>query len=119
VDGKWIIDEWHESSGEETYVVDKVLKGEHTVVVEYFERTGSAEVKVWIERQTTPTPTVTASPTATSSPTFTPSATPSPSATATPTATWTPAPSDTPSATPTATETPGGDTTPIPTDIVP
>jgi hypothetical protein len=100
VDGKWIIDEWHENSGDETYAVDKALKSEHTIVVEYYERSGSASIKVWIERQITPTPTMTATatPTATSTPTFTPTSTSAPDASATPT------PSDTP--TPTATEEP-------------
>ncbi len=121
VDGKWIIDEWSDSSGGTTYAVDQRLKGDHTVVVEYYEHTGGALVKLSIERQATPSPSPTPSPTstpsATSTPSQTPSLTPSASATEMPssTPTATPTPSDTPTSTPeeTATE------TPLPTDIGP
>jgi hypothetical protein len=121
VDGKRIIDEWHDSSGNAVFTADKALKGNHTVVVEYYERTGSAGVKVSIERLSTPTPTLTASPT----PTSTATATPSETSSSTPTATSTPTPSNTPTETaeptqtPTPTATPEAGESPVPTDIAP
>ncbi len=111
VDGKWMINEWHDGSGGTTYAVDQALKGDHTIVVEYYEHSGNASVKVWIERQAPPTPTLTPSPTPT------PSMTPSPSATST----ETPTPAATATPTDTATSTPEGAPTdaPAPTDVAP
>lgn len=116
VDGKWIINEWHDGGGT-TYAVDQKLKGDHTIVVEYYEHSGDASVKMWIERLATPTPSQTASATATASATSTPSVTPSPSPS--PSATQTPTPTATSSETPTDTPEPTATETPLPTDISP
>jgi len=121
VDGKWIINEWHDGSGSTTYAVDQKLKGDHTIVVEYYEHSGEASVKVWIERQTTPTPSLTPSATVTPSPTITISPTSSPTPSVTPSATASSTPSETPTPTTTPTSTPEATSTetPLPTDIAP
>lgn len=111
VDGKKIIGEWHDSSGNETYSADLRLKGNHTVVVEYYEGSGNAEIQFWMEKQIPPTNTPTATPTVSKTPTATASA--SPTVTATPTDS--PTPTDTP--TTTLTPSPGPSETPAPTDI--
>jgi hypothetical protein len=111
VDGTRILNEWHESSGDETYTVERDLDGNHTLLVEYYEASGEALLDLsWTK--------ITASPTPTSAPTIGPSNTPSVTTipTITPTGTDTPlVPSDTPtptetpivpSDTPTETETP-------------
>jgi hypothetical protein len=116
VDGKLILDEWHGSDGEEVYKVDRNLKGEHKLVVEYYERSGGAMVKVWWKRLgDLPTPTPTKKPTATSTPT--PTATPTPTPTATPTSMPQPTATVTvePTATPTATAEPSSTPTPTAT----
>ena len=123
VDGEKVIGEWHDSSGNETYSADLRLKGKHTVVVEYYEGSGSAEIQFWMEKQIPPTSTPTLTPTASRTPTATASASPtashtptaSPTATETPTSTATATPTDTP--TPTLTPSPGPSETPVPTDI--
>jgi hypothetical protein len=62
VDGRRVINEWHDSSGE-SYTVDLELDGRHRVVVEYYEHTGQALAKFWWRRigdvptQVPPTPT--------------------------------------------------------------
>jgi len=117
VDGRLILNEWHASSGDRSYRADvQLAAGSHAIVVEYYEGTGKALVKVSYERigdLPTPTATATALPTATSTaiPTATATATPTATPTSTPTATATPTASLT--ATPTATTTP----TPIPMPI--
>ncbi len=111
VDGRLVLNEWHDSAGNTPYMADVSLGGAHQVVVEYYENGGLARVSVGWQRlpaptaTATPTQTPTASATSTTAP-VTPSATPTVSAT--PTATATQAPS---SATPTATAT----QTPTPT----
>jgi hypothetical protein len=50
VDGKRVLDRWHESPGYETYAVELELAGEHNLVVEYYENRGVALVKFWWER---------------------------------------------------------------------
>jgi hypothetical protein len=93
VNGARVINEWHDSSGSETYSVEMNLSGEVDLQVDYYERTGRAKLKFWTDRLTpSPTPTPTATSTATGQP----------PPTDTPTATEEPAPTDTP--TPTATE---------------
>jgi hypothetical protein len=102
VDGKRVINEWHDSGGD-SYSVDLNLSGTRRVVVEYYEHTGRALARFsWDRLSPTPTqtPTLTATPTATEGPdtsASTPTSTPTP--TATPTATTEP------SLTPTATST--------------
>lgn len=102
ISGWRIIDEWHDARAQ-TYSAQLWLSGTHEVVIEYYEHTGLAWIKVWWEYiPPTPTPTLTATPLPTSTPTHTPSPTP----TNTP---ETPAPTSTtepPTATPTATTTP-------------
>ena len=95
VDDTLALDEWHDSSGGEVYMVDLTLRGEHRLAVEYYERGGEALVKFWWKRvgdwPTPPTPT------------YTPTATPTMTPTATPTITPTTMPTNTPTPTPTAT----------------
>jgi hypothetical protein len=117
LDDELILDEWHDSSGDDAYSVTRtLLAGEHRLKVEYYERWGRAMVKVWWERLAP-----TATPTATSSPSPTPTATSSPTPTATVTAGAEP-PSPTPTATstilppsPTPTSTPSMTATPTET----
>jgi single-stranded DNA-binding protein len=114
VDGDLVLDEWHDSAGDEVYTVEQTLSGRHRLEVEYYERTGVALVKVWwkqVSALPTPTPTPTATPT---KPLPNDSPTPTPTSTATPTA---PLPTDspTPTATPTMTSMPTDTPTPTPT----
>jgi len=110
LDGKLIINEWHDSSGTEVYTVNLAVSGSHQLVVEYYEHGGSAAIKFWWQR-IGPLPTATATPT--QPPTTAPSVTPTqapPTATATPSATPTAIPTMEPSPTakppePTATAT--------------
>mgnify|MGYP000648559448 CR=1 FL=1 len=77
VDNEVVIDEWHESAGDEVYIKDLELSGRRKVVVEYYERGGEALVRFWWKRMgdlVTPTPTATS--TSTSTPTPTPTPTP-------------------------------------------
>jgi hypothetical protein len=122
LDGQLLIDEWHDSSGSQTYSVQRTLAGTHQFLVAYFEHGGSARVRVsWGPGDNTPTLTSTATVTATitntpEGATDTPTATASvtqepPTDTATPTAspevpTDTPTPTATPEP-PTPTEAPG------------
>ncbi len=95
VDGKKIIDEWHDSAGKRDYVATVALSGQKTIIVEYYENAGSALIKFAIEHLSpTATPTVTPTATETDEPTPTPTATPTeePTATPTPTETATPEP---------------------------
>lgn len=94
IDGRLVLDEWHDST-QEAYSVDVDLgEGEHLLQIEYYEGLGGARILFqWarIEPPTatpTPTQTSTATPTATSTPTVTPT----PTATASPTAPPTVAP---------------------------
>ncbi len=73
VDGKLVLDEWHASNGNETYVADVALNGQRQMVVEYYERSGDASVKFWWRRiGDLPTPTLTPTPTPTPTPTVPP-----------------------------------------------
>ena len=77
VDDRLVLDEWHESSGSEVYVVDRALTGKQELTVEYYEHGGKALIKFWWKRiGNLPTPT----PTPTSTPTPTPTSTPKPTA---------------------------------------
>ena len=108
VDGVKILDEWHDSSGSDVYTVDRALDGKHTVVVEYYEHSGDAQIKISWKKLATPTPTHTSGPSST--PTATPTITPTPTHTLVPTDTDTPTPTasstDTPTDTPTPTDVP-------------
>jgi len=121
VDGNLVLDEWHDSSGDEVYQVDLALSGRHRLVVEYYERLGDALARFWwreVGPWPAPTPVPTQAPTATPTSTHTPTPTPEPSPTSTPeptetstptqapTATFTPTPTLTPTSTPTFTPTP-------------
>jgi len=119
VDGHRVLDAWHDGSGDELYTADLKLRGEHQVVVEYYERGGKALVEFWWKRvgnwptQQPPTATPTSTPTATptNTPTATPTITPTVPPTATPTitptipATATPTPTPSPTSTPVVTST--------------
>ncbi|HEX9115428.1 MAG TPA: PA14 domain-containing protein, partial [Anaerolineae bacterium] len=136
VDGRRVIDQWHDNPGTGAYTTDLTLGGLQWVIVEYYQNAGNAGVQfnwTWLGLPTatptatytataTPTATLTATPTATATltptptatatasatPTRTPTATPTETATATATATAT----HTPTATPTSTRTPTATTTP-------
>jgi hypothetical protein len=49
VDDALVIDEWHDSSGHETYFVELELSGEHDVTVLYYENAGVAKAKFSVE----------------------------------------------------------------------
>lgn len=51
VDGDLIINEWHTGSANETYPAVLELSGRHRLTVEYFEKTGKAQVYFDWERQ--------------------------------------------------------------------
>ena len=119
VDGRLLIDKWHDASGSAPYSVDLTLGGTHALRVEYYEHSGGALARFWWQPivaapTSTPTPTAsaTASQTGTATPNATPSRTPTASATAsitpsrTATRTSTPGPSPTPTASLTPTRTP-------------
>ncbi len=137
LDGLLLIDEWHDSSGTQTYTAQRTLEGAHQVLVAYYEHGGTARVRFWWERAeatSTATSTATIAPTATATSTIpattetpTASATPSPTEpatftatpsleaatdTSTPTFTATP---ETPTETATETPTPTATETPTPT----
>jgi hypothetical protein len=113
VDGELVLNEWHDGSAEEVYVVDLNLAGQKTLLVEYYERGGEALAKFWWKRVGDwPIPTPTATPTATPTSTPEPTATPTVEPTATPTST--PTPTVEPTATPTATPEPTPTPTPTP-----
>jgi hypothetical protein len=63
IDGKRVLNEWHTSTGTTIYTFDKQLKGNHTIVVEYYESTGNAVVKFWWEKVVPVPPTPTTPPT--------------------------------------------------------
>jgi hypothetical protein len=114
LDNKLVLDEWHQSDGQETYTFDQALTEQHTLEVEYYEGSGDALAEFWWERLTqTPTPTPTPTFTATSSPTATGTSTHTPTPTHTP---ITPTATDTATATPTDTLTPTLTRTATPTD---
>ncbi|MGA9533469.1 MAG: PA14 domain-containing protein [Anaerolineales bacterium] len=95
VDGKRVIDEWHASSGSQTYTVDLELHGDLPLKVEYYERAGNARVHFGFKRiEPTATPTATGTqPPTTEPPTAT--VTPTQTSSATPTATPSPSPTNT------------------------
>jgi hypothetical protein len=126
LDGQLRINEWHDSSGSEVYSVDLAVSGSRQLVVEYYERSGSALSRFWWQR-IGPLPTPTATPTR--QPTMVPSVTPTQQPTqAPPTATFTPSPTQRPTTEPlptekppepTATFTPSPTATPVPPSPTP
>jgi hypothetical protein len=50
IDGQLILDEWHDSRGDEVYSMDLSLDGVRNIVVEYYERGGDARVHFWWNR---------------------------------------------------------------------
>jgi hypothetical protein len=50
IDGELLLDEWHDNRGFVTYTADRVMAGEHNLVVEYYEHLGDAQVKFWWAR---------------------------------------------------------------------
>lgn len=82
IDDERVLDEWHDSLGNEVYTVDRSLDGQHKLTLEYYENTGGSLVEFWWQRvePTTPTPTFTPTSTATHTPTplICPTATPQP-----------------------------------------
>ncbi|MBK8048458.1 MAG: hypothetical protein IPK16_15880 [Anaerolineales bacterium] len=63
VDGRLIIDQWHDSSGSETHSAELYLDGHKPVVVEYYQHLGNAFVYFWWDRVHSPTSTPTRTPT--------------------------------------------------------
>ena len=45
-----IINEWHDNSSNNTYTAEIDLDGDERVTVEYYERTGGAQIEVWWEK---------------------------------------------------------------------
>jgi hypothetical protein len=121
VEGVRVINQWTESSGNTVHSVELGLRSRNDVVIEYFERGGSARIEFWYERvQATPTRTPTMTSTSVSQASDTPSPSPSSTspATDTPTPTATPTPTEMPTATETSavpTDTPTATPTPTPT----
>ena len=138
VDEALLIDAWRDSAPRRNDGAALLKKGEHGIIVEYYERGTRALVQMGWERVQTATPTLTQTSTATRTPTTAQTATATPTATPTltgtpvpptATATWTtlPAtstptwttvpPTETPTATwtPTETFTPEATATPSPT----
>ncbi|MCQ3972270.1 MAG: hypothetical protein DPW09_02350 [Anaerolineae bacterium] len=109
IDGHPIINEWH-GSNNTVYTADVTVSGTRQVVVEYYEHSGDAYVRVRWERITLqPTPKPTPTPTSTQTPTPTPTSTlntTAATATSTQTPTTTPTGTLAPTLSPTATSTP-------------
>ena len=91
IDGLLIVDDWRDGAFRATAVDVPLAGGQHLLVVEYYEASGSARVFLTSAR---------VEPTATPSSTLSPSPTPTATQTPTPTATPTPTPSPTPGVTP-------------------
>lgn len=50
VDDDLVLGRWHDSSGDQTYMVSLNLSGKHQLVVEYYEHTGEAQIRFWWKR---------------------------------------------------------------------
>ena len=58
IDGQAVIDQWHDSSATE-YTADKQMAaGNHTLRLDYYEHSGQARIKFWMEQVTTPPTTL-------------------------------------------------------------
>ncbi len=55
VDDQLLINAWSDHSAQEFTVDHALVKGEHSLKVEYYERIGLAQIKVWWEKIATPT----------------------------------------------------------------
>ncbi|MCB0212748.1 MAG: hypothetical protein KDJ52_25620 [Anaerolineae bacterium] len=98
VDGSLVLNEWSDATSLRNRTIDLSLNGSRQLVVEYYERTGSAQVRFnWELIPPTATATNTATPTGTTT------STPTGTTTATPTLTVTHTPTNTATHTPTAT----------------
>jgi hypothetical protein len=75
VDDIRVLNEWHSSEGKQTYKAEvPITGGDHRLVIEYYEASGSAKLTVgWERLGNLPTPTVTSTPTTTPTSTSTPS----------------------------------------------
>jgi hypothetical protein len=49
VDGEKLVDQWHDGRSEYHSLVTYLAAGYHTVVIEYYENTGEAEIRFWWE----------------------------------------------------------------------
>jgi hypothetical protein len=90
LDGKLLLNEWHNNDGKDVYTTNATLSGPCNLVVEYYEDGGEALIKFWWNRvgdwpTPTPSPTMTPTPSPTMTPTPSPTVTPTPSPTMTPT----------------------------------
>ena len=47
MDGRLLINEWHDASGSAPYSVDLTLGGTHALRVEYYEHSGGALARFW------------------------------------------------------------------------
>ena len=56
IDGQLVIDEWHIAAVTHYTADRKMTAGNHTVRIDYFENTGLARVKFWMERISPPSP---------------------------------------------------------------
>lgn len=84
VDGQLRVDEWHDTPYA-IYSTDLYLnKGDHSLLVEYYEKIDIARIDLAWEQIETPTPTPTGTPTMTPSPTITPALPPVPTGLPTP-----------------------------------
>ena len=57
IDGQLVIDQWHDSSVTEYTADRQMTAGNHTLRIDYYEHTGLARVKFWMERVTGTPPT--------------------------------------------------------------
>lgn len=68
IEGRLVLDQWHDNSGTVTYQVEQALSNSNRVVIEYYENGGTARIRFWYERigdlpTATPTPANTPRPT--------------------------------------------------------
>ncbi len=79
MDGRLVINEWHDNDASMAYPIDIAFTGTHTLVVEYYERSGGAAARFWWQLlfafPTATPPGQAPSPTPTYTPTHTPTAT--------------------------------------------
>jgi len=56
VDGGLLIDQWAEQSGNTVSAVRQVTLGDHPIIVEYYDHSGTASIKFWWEKEAGPAP---------------------------------------------------------------
>ena len=49
VDGELLVDQWHDGRGEYHSPATYLSTGYHEVIVEYYDRSGEAEIRFWWE----------------------------------------------------------------------